>query len=1457
MVGLRVPNNSDGFHTHAAVTGASALLIAFLVGLFALPAQAAGSPPQRSTYFDGSDSAGVVVGSTPKLDLSVSMTAEAWIYREDASKCETIVGRNFKSSYWLGVCGGALRFYRSGRTFADADVTIGQENWVHVAASYDGTDVEFFVDGEPAGKKPLSNTGSGKTEILRIGSEGSTFNFTGYIDEVRIWRSTRSKAQIQANMLREVTDSPPTLIYRQPEGGLVSANRGRIFGILPRELTIPTTAMPTMTIDGRVNLGDEYAGAEQQVIRYGNNAGVADAVAYFVYRNYGGNVLLDIPPVKNLYVGVRNVRDTTGGWALADSWVSLHIDRDRSRDALAQAEDFQVQLPLDGPSGPTPMRWKWGNGAGSYVSGMTPVPSSAENAWFHARGDLSPPDLELRINANLFPDAWDPIGLAVGHYWIGGVGQDRLGPSDAVWNSPATWTPTEFGDNAVRLPRAHLQGTVRERLPDGTHALLSGQTLTLNYPNLGGEVIATTVTSEYGTFSFNEIVAANEPLEIELTPCSNCFFVRHTKHATGVIEATSLDDWSVTFPGCTGGDCEYIGYGFIVRTPPEAVTLTSFEPLVGSPRVTTIDAPRKDLPPDIVTIRGNNLHPYTRVYLYGCLEFPPGPVCREGEDYWEATVVDRDPAERWIKVQVPEIPRSRYARLKSWAVRDDWSRAGRQEWTRIGSSTDGFRVSRPAYPLLHGFEFDNEFWDPGAQEFYSVFGYNALTNPDFLIPVPDPIYAIVALGVYEGVMGGVAGSCYGMAATSQLFFHGDLAYADYQSGVHNAFGFTGKDWTRFPMDYGSGFGKGSKEETRATVASGSSTMAVSDDLEMLEWMVGSLVEFEGGASARIDAIVDINTATLDRSLTPGIDNARILIGRIQSKQSAGATATVLGGSTTIQIDGGGSFFDPGMAGERIRFADGYEGVISSIVSPSEAVLSAPTPSVPDITGETFAISTASLPPFPPVWSGGLFSSTPANVGALIRKNHGVQFSNEVVSEMLHQISGYDLTSEFGSSIEGDPVAVLNRLRSNPTHFVLSLVKKLGIGHAVTPYSVLPETEGATGTYDSQWWRVYVYDNNHPENAEKFVRINTVTNAFEYNKGRDGDPDIWTGKGIVTTPLNVWREERHLPAFFGNLPRLALLTFGDADAHYTDDADGEWGWSEDGTVVDDLPGAKSITPAGEVRSETRAVLLFPDEDNPVTEVDINVRGANHSFLAADDGVVFRLNFVDGTANGKNSIGLNSADGSLNEVSLGDLSGATMLEGQMVIWDTVELKGGILYRVLPHGLPENPQWDIGVDRERGRLTFKQNSSDPILFDLEVMKVDRENETIRVGMMPDLVLPPGITQSFFVAPSGGEPSLFGAIDADQDGNDDSPPLSMLTLSADATPHLPEIEVMKTAEGVQLTWPVTPFPLTLETSQTLEAGDWTPVQQTPTVADGMNTTVAPPIDSKVFFRLKLDPAN
>lgn len=52
--------------------------------------------------------------------------------------------------HWFGFCGGFLRFYRSGEAFADATATVPARQWRHVAASYDGKQVKFYVDGQPA-----------------------------------------------------------------------------------------------------------------------------------------------------------------------------------------------------------------------------------------------------------------------------------------------------------------------------------------------------------------------------------------------------------------------------------------------------------------------------------------------------------------------------------------------------------------------------------------------------------------------------------------------------------------------------------------------------------------------------------------------------------------------------------------------------------------------------------------------------------------------------------------------------------------------------------------------------------------------------------------------------------------------------------------------------------------------------------------------------------------------------------------------------------------------------------------------------------------------------------------------------------------------------------------------------------------------------------------------------------
>jgi Ca2+-binding RTX toxin-like protein len=88
------------------------------------------------------------------------------------------------------------------------DKVLNPKGWNHIASSFDGTDykvyvnaVEIFSTSNFAGKKPAP------TQQLEIGK-----NFIGAIDEVRIWDSARSAAEIQSLMISELTGAEAGLI---------------------------------------------------------------------------------------------------------------------------------------------------------------------------------------------------------------------------------------------------------------------------------------------------------------------------------------------------------------------------------------------------------------------------------------------------------------------------------------------------------------------------------------------------------------------------------------------------------------------------------------------------------------------------------------------------------------------------------------------------------------------------------------------------------------------------------------------------------------------------------------------------------------------------------------------------------------------------------------------------------------------------------------------------------------------------------------------------------------------------------------------------------------------------------------------------------------------------------------------------------------------------------------------
>ncbi len=85
--------------------------------------------------------------------------------------------------------------------------------WNHIAMTYDGSSLNFYLNGDLDKSLDAIATPIQNTEPLKIGKENSVFNpFSGEIDEVRIWNIARTAEEIQANYAQELTGNETGLV---------------------------------------------------------------------------------------------------------------------------------------------------------------------------------------------------------------------------------------------------------------------------------------------------------------------------------------------------------------------------------------------------------------------------------------------------------------------------------------------------------------------------------------------------------------------------------------------------------------------------------------------------------------------------------------------------------------------------------------------------------------------------------------------------------------------------------------------------------------------------------------------------------------------------------------------------------------------------------------------------------------------------------------------------------------------------------------------------------------------------------------------------------------------------------------------------------------------------------------------------------------------------------------------
>lgn len=766
----------------------------------------------RSTRYDGSNNAFYQYAPDPAWDTSLEMTIEAWVRRDNASRCETIAAAGFTQSWWFGCCGignNGLRFYRSGQLFADASVVLPANRWAHVAAVYDGTRVHFYMDGALTAVRNLGHAGAGRSPMLSLGADFSTgtrYALLGHLDEVRLWSTARSGDEIRAGMYQEIREHPDLVAAFGMGGGSDDltglpgvAGTGvvtRVFGILPRSLRVPRTAF-NMQLDGITDTSSEYLGAEQLVIPYRAGGAVNDAVFFLVYNDAG------------LWLGCATLYYT---FNYPGSTIDVLLDPNFSRDALAQSSDSALRYRVDTDQ----KSWLVGNGAGGYTPCTTgpvlnpvPCPPQWDLRTNFCMGEFSPPCVEMRIDKSMLGEYDETDGLAVAHFKANGV-SDYIAPGDAVHNSPATWAPMTYGPAVVVPLTGHFSGRVVDDT-FGNAAPRAGITVSL----VNGKTytsIAQTTTNAAGNFSFNVSIPPNVPLWVQISTCSNCIILPPTFGTVGIAPTGTWGPTTAVYPACNTTVCSYAPVTFHLLAPPAApIVLTSAAPTTGWPETQVRQAPdAKFIPATEVTIQGANIHGNVRAWMFrsrSCAVFPD--LC----DRVEAPIVRRAANGASITVSVPRPPSGSTSAHWFWALEDLWV---------IGTGRfiagPQFTLKAPEYPLLHGFSFKNGRDSASFHEFLAVFGDNALICAGVPVPlsdvclgckVPNPLYALYYL-LYRPVLNSTDGSCVGMSATSLQFYYNSMRPGDVPegSGVLYANGFRGQGSTGLdapkPSDFDGG-----------------------------------------------------------------------------------------------------------------------------------------------------------------------------------------------------------------------------------------------------------------------------------------------------------------------------------------------------------------------------------------------------------------------------------------------------------------------------------------------------------------------------------------------------------------------------------------------------------------------------------------------------------------------------
>jgi hypothetical protein len=168
----------------------------------------------QALQFDGVND-WVTIKDSPSLDLSTSMTLEAWVNPQSQAGEKALIAKEQSGGAVYGLLNADANVPAAGIYDGQYHVLPGQNQlpvneWTHLVVTYDGQYGRLYMNGVEVAKgaeKSLIQASNGE---LRIGGN-STWGayFKGLIDEVRIYNRALTAAEVQYNLKTAISVSNP------------------------------------------------------------------------------------------------------------------------------------------------------------------------------------------------------------------------------------------------------------------------------------------------------------------------------------------------------------------------------------------------------------------------------------------------------------------------------------------------------------------------------------------------------------------------------------------------------------------------------------------------------------------------------------------------------------------------------------------------------------------------------------------------------------------------------------------------------------------------------------------------------------------------------------------------------------------------------------------------------------------------------------------------------------------------------------------------------------------------------------------------------------------------------------------------------------------------------------------------------------------------------------------------